>query len=1069
MVVPIVGVRIGSFRRILALFLLSTIVTRGALSFVTSHRSVSSFWNPTRQSSSSCLAAPKKKHPLERQWDDRSSQIYHDNVRLTYSFNFRRHLVWKKTRSVANDTFKFTIVKSFEWLDQALFKYPKAILQPLDMSCRDDWGLSINKHDDSKVSDAPNVGDLFVAGGSPGNFPGDGTEEELNPHYPLRKGPMSIQEMNDNWHEIKDFLQSELKWLPQQVDRLLQQPWTMSMFRKDLDASEDRVALEQSHPLKYYPVDLLKERIRFLLAPLPGPDIVSLYNQTDVAGKTTTAPTDAVNFLEDAQMVDWPIQFYRHGCGAGMSAAQVSHAIQTMPYELLFLPPFMTAPTEASSINVKNMLDVLPNPSLVARFYDETPSVVMTMARKQLDPLLLGCTNMNNAAIAYLHWKGWEWTQCRIAMHALHCFTTATTDPVIGGTRGRMPPQLDGVAMYFLQLRLQIKPWQLEAMYRTHPQLAGYSLVVLKRHLDSLQTQLGITSLEVQQLVLQMPSLLGTSVDSLSLRVAFWKETIGLAADQLRQAALRHPSILQYNVTGNLQNKFHFFHNNLKMDSRELVKMSVSYPDVWGRSLENHYLPLCDAFCRKCNVTLEEYGRILVKAPLLMRCSWEGNLRVKLEYLQSRLCLEDNELKTIVETSPMVLMQSIRSSLEPKITFLEDAGDKQQGKRVVKNNPSLLLNSKKTLETRVSKALAASNSSSPVSLVDALGPPQLPSFLSGSMQTGRSSRRQRPVLLLALADGDEESDSGSFRIERAFANVDQAAAHAGWSRSNMYRVLREGGRSLENGRRYQYADSASARFDISELSTGSDATSEQAQGVAPSAKSAAEETRCLVVYTTGRAFPPERKIRGRRRAGGMALGVVGWTAEDWRNVASQIWKGLEGRIRLGRGGSWLLMGYPYTRPSRPRCSLYVCREALRVATAWVENENRNATRDASSRSTINEIMIVSDCNYVVDTLQNTTRILEWASQFSTAKEMMESSRSSTRGVTNIDILYPLAKTYEQLVCAIDSGIKATKREGKSATEVVKFRRAIEFQPDVDVTRLADGARQAAQRMYDQVR
>jgi len=233
--------------------------------------------------------------------------------------------------------------------------------------------------------------------------------------------------------------------------------------------------------------------------------------------------------------------------------------------------------------------------------------------------------------------------------------------------------------------------------------------------------------------------------------------------------------------------------------------------------------------------------------------------------------------------------------------------------------------------------------------------------------------------------------------------------------------------------------------------------------------------RRLVISTTGRAFPPESRIRGRLRGGGMALGVVGWTADDWRSVAGQIWKGLNGRIRIGRGGSWLLMGYPYTRPSRPRCSLYVCREALRVAKAWVEEYSMNNSGGGRSKM-IDEIVIVSDCNYVVDTLENTTRLLEWGSNYETVREMVEAHKGcKANSITNIDILHPLSRTFKLLISSLEEA-RVQENSGNdgerlriSAKKVVKFRRATDFEQHVDVNRLAEGAKVAAQLMYDQVK
>jgi len=159
-----------------------------------------------------------------------------------------------------------------------------------------------------------------------------------------------------------------------------------------------------------------------------------------------------------------------------------------------------------------------------------------------------------------------------------------------------------------------------------------------------------------------------------------------------------------------------------------------------------------------------------------------------------------------------------------------------------------------------------------------------------------------------------------------------AALHAETTQSNMYRALRLG--RLVNGRKYLYASNGKHLTTSKVLAT---TPSESIQTrVNPTVNTTVDDfpnASCLCIYTAGRAFPPEDTVRGRKRAGGIALQIRNWSTKEWGQTCSNLWKGL--RLRLLPDARTLIVGYPYTRPSRPRCSLYACREALRVAKEWL--------------------------------------------------------------------------------------------------------------------------------------
>jgi hypothetical protein len=348
----------------------------------------------------------------------------------------------------------------------------------------------------------------------------------------------------------------------------------------------------------------------------------------------------------------------------------------------------------------------------------------------------------------------------------------------------------------------------------------------------------------------------------------------------------------------------------------------------------------------------------------------------------------------------------------------------RNGVRVaIQKNPSLLLNSKSGLQNRIQRLEA---DTSEETLADALT----------RSSSSRNYRRSKGVILL--------SDS----VTLEFESVSAAALHAGISVSNMYHVLRNG-RSL-NGKSYVYANT-----------TTTSSESDASENISPpiSQKMTFEQdikgkyhmeqdiaTSYLTIEIAGCAFPPEDTVRGRRRAGGMALQINTWTELEWRQSCSQLWKGW--RVRLLPKGPVIILGYPYTRPSRPRCNLYACREALRVAREWVATIS---TKKA-------HVTIVTESSYVIGLLNNSTLISDWGCAMSSNE--LDCTGLGSRHEANPDILYPLSISFNHLRKQRNVPIE------KRRDVIVTFKHAV---LDENFRRVRDGAQLAAQLMYDSVR
>jgi mTERF len=859
----------------------------------------------------------------------------------------------------------------------------------------------------------PEGADAAVRGG------GGGLEEAS--HYPtIHVSP------EQNRIQLSQILQERLKWFPQQMDRFLGVALVVHPH-------------EQRTVAECYPAPMLQERLDFLLAPLvpieADPDLQALY---------ADSPSGRANYDDIVtRPVDWPKWLHGTGRGAGMTIAQVSHALHTVPGEILCLPP---SPVRGNRHITKAM-----DPTLLASLYDLTPAVVMDMTPKQLDPRMAGVTNLACASVAYLHWKGWEWKTCRLVVDAIGCFselgdvTSAAWDPSatrrIGSSnniRGRSS------ALEHVQVRLQLQPWQVRAMVRTHPKLAGYTTKLLETSIEVVMRQrLGFTSAQVQRIALQMPSLLGVSEDAVSMRVDFWTQNVGLTMDQLRDAVVGaqkrstkwslHPGLLAYS-SENLLGKHRFFRDTLQIQTQTLARMTVAHPDLWGRSLSRHYAPLVEQFGQRLNLTDAEFGRsVASRAPYLLKCNW-NSLCAKMDFLQTRLGLSDADLRSVVKAAPILLLSSVRE-MERKLDMLAKVATKKSTiTTLIVNNPSLLHSAKSQFEKRLKRVDAGDES-----LLVALG---------GTKRRRRdcadaSQRARRAVWLLKeelemdLTTASEEAIRMATLVQAEFSSVGEAAAHAGVSTPTMYRLLR----ARKSGFLYVYADSTlSTDNEIVVGCTpvnGDEAEQFQRTNMYESRNGTSAP---FIICAASRAYPATRIVRGHRRGGGMALFSPGWTSAQWKALALRVWKGQEDRIRLLKNGC-LVLGYPYTRPSQRRCSLYVAREALRAAAEFLNMNPEGAPSD---------VVVVTDSHYVLDLLRNGTQVVEWGKAETASAFQYDGPLE--RFQANVDILYPLARTWYNLA-------------KRNCTVSLAF--SLEY-PDIPFGNLAEGARLAAKHMFEQV-
>ena len=622
------------------------------------------------------------------------------------------------------------------------------------------------------------------------------------------------------------------------------------------------------HLLKI-PRNVLEERLQFFLQPRP-----------QNLGKNNNNNT--------TDYCDWPL-LVSQGYGLGIPPLELGQAFSTLPESLWSYAPFCMPNT---------LVETRQTPALLGFLYTNTPSIVLDMALQQMNSVLTGTSQFTIASFAYLHWTGWEWDRIEHLVCALPSTLNFAEEPsweLLPDRRkkGFTPPKefLNQDGLWYLRTHLQIKPKDLLAMMRIHPQMTRYKMERFQSSVQTLETIL--TTRQVRDILLNMPSLLGASDTSIQDHIHFWTNSVGLSSDQVRHVISRFPALLQYSLDRNLIPKYKFFIHDLSLTQDDLTGMTVRKPQIWGRSLTHCLETMWKGFTIECEncLTPQQFGQLVSTAPELLLYNWKGNIRPKIRYIRDAFQLSSPELSKVLLKAPRILAQSLCPSIQNKTETIVNSLSVGGGRYLIVEKPGLLLLSNEKVKLQI---LQLEGSSADKPLV-------------------------RNTVVLCI-------EPGSGKILNEFPNVAQAALYASRSTSRMYGILKS--RALVDGKMYLRSCDYELRFpqkqDTGKHSRVSDSeTAPQISTNVQNLLNLEEEGRrtleCLTIYCTGRAYPPETHGRGHRRSGGMALEFNSISKWEWKSLCATLWKGK--RYRVFPSSSSVMLEYSYVRPSRHRCSM----------------------------------------------------------------------------------------------------------------------------------------------------
>ena len=402
-----------------------------------------------------------KSHPYSR--PDGRLFASNDKVTIHYSLNFDRHLVSIVDRDENNvNKGKQLRLESFLWLEDAKQTYPNATLAPLSCAAAE----FIMNQDPNVIQNS-----TIVAGC------GDKTILSYEFTTTDSQEPSLLQ----------DFLKSTSQWKS-----------TNKKYKSVINSLEAK--LGSTFYGHFPPADQLwiQERILFFLAPQPPSDYINQNYKNEPRRSFAS---------DDAR--DWACALW-DGYGVGLTESQTVTAILALRHILALYP--------------NDSSDGKPN---AGYFYNRLKLTFdqVEKTRVRLGSKLKGADPADLMTFAYLHSLGVSWDQCQIILEALSLSLVACEVEPSWDLNRPVRAQLLPNELQYLRMRLHLSPAEILGMLKVHSRLSYYPIQMLKLHMDTLQSELGLSSKELRQLVVKAPSVLGLSTKKLEEKVSFFSDT----------------------------------------------------------------------------------------------------------------------------------------------------------------------------------------------------------------------------------------------------------------------------------------------------------------------------------------------------------------------------------------------------------------------------------------------------------------------------------------------------------------------------------------------------------------
>ena len=258
--------------------------------------------------------------------------------------------------------------------------------------------------------------------------------------------------------------------------------------------------------------------------------------------------------------------------------------------------------------------------------------------------------------------------------------------------------------MDWLQAKLGLSKPQLRKIVERSPVVLLLSIDDnLEPTIDNIQTSLELSDEELTKIIVRQPDLLihNMSDGNIKQRMTLLPEILGLPVNDvagLRKRVIRKPDILFWpeermkEIQQWIKQRFGLKDGTIAQMCRnmpQLLCLNTTTLDDKAGSIQSA-LTLSD----------EELSDLVAKCPSIFSLSTEKNLRPKLQYLRTRLELDDDALKNLL-LKQQPLFGLSEGNIEEKFQFYINLVGEREAERLVVKSSNLLTRSLKKLQSRL--------------------------------------------------------------------------------------------------------------------------------------------------------------------------------------------------------------------------------------------------------------------------------------------------------------------------------------------------------------------------------
>jgi mTERF domain-containing protein len=245
----------------------------------------------------------------------------------------------------------------------------------------------------------------------------------------------------------------------------------------------------------------------------------------------------------------------------------------------------------------------------------------------------------------------------------------------------------------FLVRALDLSKEDLRTMIVQFPCILSYSKKNLSLKLRFFRELMKYSAEECRALFVDEPKLLTAGVRTgLLPHLRFFLRDVDIPLINLRTIIQKNPLLMLYSLEENLVPKLIFYlTTNLRVDSKQLVRLLTAYPQMLDFNLDNHILPITAYMMQELGFSPIEFRQIILKFPRLVTHSL-FKIKHVVGYLQYELGMEASQVKRVIYQAPQVIGLSMEGNVQQKVSFIRDSFQltDQELRRVLSGMPTLL-------------------------------------------------------------------------------------------------------------------------------------------------------------------------------------------------------------------------------------------------------------------------------------------------------------------------------------------------------------------------------------------